>query len=43
MNFIEFKIDFLRAQVMWHDLERPITQFILTVDRHLKAGVRGAI
>ena len=28
---------------MWRNLERPIARLIVTVDRHLKVGVHGAI
>ena len=36
LNFSEFQIDFIIAQVMWQHVERPIAQSIMTVDRHLK-------
>ena len=29
-------------EVMWQHTERPIARRIVTVDDHLKAGVRGA-
>ena len=43
MNFSEFEIDFLSAHVTWRNLEHPIARLIVTVDRHLEVGVRGAL
>ena len=45
MNFKINLLDFIFAQVMWQQVERPITRLIATVDRHLSpgGGVRGAI
>ena len=36
LNFYEFKIDFISAQVTWRNLEHPIAHLIVIVDRHLK-------
>ena len=43
LNFYEFKIDFIRAQVMWQNLKRLITHLIMVIGHHLKTGVRGTI
>ena len=38
-EFLLFKIDFISAQLTWHNLERPIARLIVTVDRPLRQGV----
>ena len=38
MNCFEFKIDFISAQVTWHNLESSIARLIMTIDRHLRRG-----
>ena len=46
LNFSQFKIDlldFIFTQVMWQNVEHPITRLITTVDRHLRRGERDAI
>ena len=43
LNFSEFKIEFISAQVTRRNLERLIAHLIVTVDRQLKARLCGTI